>query len=415
MPSDAILHEAQQLHHVSDRTDLLADEHPVVSEALIISGNVRHTATLLEVLVVTKMGPLGTWSGKWHSAATSSTFLKVHRRVHSLTRGPTVLHSTFSQGVLMARSKQFPFETIVVATDFSEKSSATLRYAQAIACLHGAKLVLVHVIDPIGYAFPKGVPSSVSADQAAREELNRIEGQVRSQGIAVHSIVETGDICELILQTVRDHGGDLLVLGTRGKTGVGRTALGAIARQLLARTECPILTVTPDVELLMPWAGRWRTVLLATDFSSCSLAALTAAHRIAHAQLTVLHSLTAENDVERHTHLERLRFLAPMNESHTVPVKHVVTSGEAGHAIVDFALEHQVDLVVLGSPETMLSEEDMVTSTVLQVISGVHCPVLCIPAPHQEKESTTSATRSEREENGRTRNDKVTDSQVSVR
>jgi hypothetical protein len=59
MPSDAILHEAQQLHNVSDRLDSLADEHPLVSEALItISGNVRHTATLLEVLVVTKMGPL---------------------------------------------------------------------------------------------------------------------------------------------------------------------------------------------------------------------------------------------------------------------------------------------------------------------------------------------------------------------
>ena len=58
MPSDAILHEAQQLHNVSDRLDLLADDHPLVSEALItISGNVRHTATLLEVLVVTKMGP----------------------------------------------------------------------------------------------------------------------------------------------------------------------------------------------------------------------------------------------------------------------------------------------------------------------------------------------------------------------
>ena len=59
MPSDAILHEAQKLHHVSDSLDALADEHPVVSEALItISGNVRQTATLLEVLVVAKLGPL---------------------------------------------------------------------------------------------------------------------------------------------------------------------------------------------------------------------------------------------------------------------------------------------------------------------------------------------------------------------
>ena len=56
MPSSAILNEAQQLHNVSDRLDSLAGTHPVVSEALItISGSVRNTATLLEVLVATKL------------------------------------------------------------------------------------------------------------------------------------------------------------------------------------------------------------------------------------------------------------------------------------------------------------------------------------------------------------------------
>lgn len=59
MHSNAILHEAQQLHNVSNRLDVLADEHPIVSEALItISGSVRNTATLLEVLVATRMGPV---------------------------------------------------------------------------------------------------------------------------------------------------------------------------------------------------------------------------------------------------------------------------------------------------------------------------------------------------------------------
>jgi hypothetical protein len=58
MPQNTILQKAQKLHDVSERLDSLADEHPIVSEALItISGNVRQTATLLEVLVVTKMGP----------------------------------------------------------------------------------------------------------------------------------------------------------------------------------------------------------------------------------------------------------------------------------------------------------------------------------------------------------------------
>ena len=56
MPSTSILREVQQLYNVSDRLDSLAEQHPLVSEALVtISGSVRNTATLLEVLVVTKL------------------------------------------------------------------------------------------------------------------------------------------------------------------------------------------------------------------------------------------------------------------------------------------------------------------------------------------------------------------------
>jgi hypothetical protein len=55
----AILHEVQKLYSVSDRLDSLAEKHPVVSEALItISGSVRNTATLLEVMIATKMAPV---------------------------------------------------------------------------------------------------------------------------------------------------------------------------------------------------------------------------------------------------------------------------------------------------------------------------------------------------------------------
>jgi hypothetical protein len=56
MPLNAILQEAQHLHGVSDRLDLLSGKNPKVSEALMtISGSVRNTATLLEVLVATKI------------------------------------------------------------------------------------------------------------------------------------------------------------------------------------------------------------------------------------------------------------------------------------------------------------------------------------------------------------------------
>jgi len=59
MHPNAILNEVRQLYDVSDRLDSLAGQHPLVSEALItISGSVRNTATLLEVVVATKMGTL---------------------------------------------------------------------------------------------------------------------------------------------------------------------------------------------------------------------------------------------------------------------------------------------------------------------------------------------------------------------
>ena len=57
MPSKALLDEAQQLKEVSGRLELLAEEHPTVTDAILkISGTIRSTATVLEVLVATKLG-----------------------------------------------------------------------------------------------------------------------------------------------------------------------------------------------------------------------------------------------------------------------------------------------------------------------------------------------------------------------
>ena len=59
MHPNAILHEIQQLHNVSDRLDFLAQQHPLVSNALIdISESIRNTAMLLEVVVAIKMPTL---------------------------------------------------------------------------------------------------------------------------------------------------------------------------------------------------------------------------------------------------------------------------------------------------------------------------------------------------------------------
>lgn len=275
--------------------------------------------------------------------------------------------------------RPFPFRTIVAATDFTEESSAALRCAQAIAQHQHAMLLLVHVIDPVGYAFPGGAPSGVDHDAAAREEMARIEADVRRQGIAVHSRVETGIVCERILLSLKDHSAALLVLGTKAITGAGRAALGVVTRQLLAHSPCPILTVPPDTAKKSREFARWNNVLVATDFSAASLSALHYAQRVAGNHLIVMHSARCGRHLECPNCLERLRFLAPFDEAHSLPVDHVVTGGDPGRVIVQAAAHLKPDLIVLGAPSPEHPAGDLEQSTVVQVISGVTAPVLIVP------------------------------------
>jgi nucleotide-binding universal stress UspA family protein len=271
------------------------------------------------------------------------------------------------------------FKTIAVATDLSDAASSALRYARAMALAYHAELLVIHVIDPLAYAFPLEVPSLVVSDSAAVAELNKIEQETRALNIPVRSVIETGIVCDRILAAVQDHHADLLVLGTKAKTEAGRVALGTVARQLLAKADCPIMTISPDAIESLPWAGCWRRVVAGTDFSPASTRAVLCAHQAALRQLVLLHVQEAEKSEAPGHLMERLRFMAPFNESHTVPVEHIVTTGPAGPVIAQYAEKYGADLVVLGSPENELSEQDFATSTVLQVISRVRCAVLCLP------------------------------------
>lgn len=279
----------------------------------------------------------------------------------------------------LSQAKPFPFRTIVAATDFTQESSTALRCAQEIARRQRAMLLLVHVIDPVGYAFPAGAPPSLDRDAAAREEMARIEAEVRQQGIAVHSRVETGIVCERILLSLRDHSAALLVLGTRAITGAGRAALGIVTRQLLARSPCPILTVAPDDPACPRSFAQWNNVLAATDFSAASLSALHYAQRVAGNHLIVMHSARCGRHEVCPNCLERLRFLAPFNEIHSLPVDHIVTGGDPAAVIVEAASRLHPDLIVVGAPSPEHRGDDLEHSTVVQVISAVSAPVLIVP------------------------------------
>jgi hypothetical protein len=63
---------------------------------------------------------------------------------------------------------------------------------------------------------------------------------------------------------------DLLILGTRGRGGLKKLALGSVAEEVLHLASCPVLTVGPNVPPAGPDVSDFKRILFATDFGSAS-------------------------------------------------------------------------------------------------------------------------------------------------
>ncbi|MEM1030520.1 MAG: universal stress protein [Myxococcota bacterium] len=176
------------------------------------------------------------------------------------------------------------FDTIAVATDFSEPACQALSQAEALARTCGAELVLVHAsgVDPKGaylYELASRIdePWQAYLDSTlthAREQLRDLEARVAARGHRTRAVFAPGFADQAIVDAVRDVGADLLVVGTHGYTGVQRWMLGSVAERVARLAPCHVLVVRGA-------PASFRRVLVGTDFSSASASALDAALALA--------------------------------------------------------------------------------------------------------------------------------------
>jgi len=132
--------------------------------------------------------------------------------------------------------------TILHPTDFSERSAFALRFAGALAKEEGSRLVLLHVLAPAVIYDEMGpviVPFRQGEEQAARTKL---EG-IAMPGVQVEYRMEVGDAAQVILDVTTETKCDLVVMGTHGRTGLGRLLLGSVAEEVMRKAPCPVLTV----------------------------------------------------------------------------------------------------------------------------------------------------------------------------
>ncbi|HEY5658671.1 MAG TPA: universal stress protein [Myxococcota bacterium] len=141
-----------------------------------------------------------------------------------------------------------PFKKILVPVDFSSHSARALDYAMGLARHFDGKIYLLHSypvhIERIA-AYGMTVPENFEQEcrDAAAQHLHKWVEKVSAEGVKVEAIVTPTFASEAIVKRAEQIGADLIVMGTRGLTGVSHVLLGSVAERTIRHAPCPVMTV----------------------------------------------------------------------------------------------------------------------------------------------------------------------------
>lgn len=279
---------------------------------------------------------------------------------------------------------------VLVATDFSSASQAALLYALSIVRRYGAQLYLAHVVRR----------SESESSRAATEEAWRegqrlttdllVTGELR--GVPHTLLIGHGEIWEGLAPMIEQNNIDLLVVGTRGRSGLARMLMGSVAEQIFRQASCPVLTVGPNTSAPAIREAGLRRILYATDFTSQAAHALDFAVSLAQryqAHLVLLHVLpepaAADPASPRDKLLEdvrtRLQQSLPADAELPPAPQCMAAFGAPGARILEVASEQNPDLIVLGVTHpragTFAGRRWTVAS---EIAAKAACPVLTVRA-----------------------------------
>lgn len=133
---------------------------------------------------------------------------------------------------------------ILCPVDFSNFSSAANQYASIVAKSSGAEIVYLHV------SLPDVTSSSyacVDLEQEAERDRQRLEEYKPDiEGIDSSYEIRFGSPANIIVTYAVEHGIDLIVMGTHGRTGWRRIAMGSVAEEVVRTANCPVLAIKSE-------------------------------------------------------------------------------------------------------------------------------------------------------------------------
>ena len=302
---------------------------------------------------------------------------------------------------------EFKIEKILVPLDFSPASVEALDYAAWLAKQFHAAIHLVHV-------YPPDEASSAGAGHLLFETADTIE-RLNEELTGIHRKhvptfrpenchIQSGRPYDEIVRLAREIDADLIVLSTRGHSGLKHLLLGSTAERVVRNAPCPVLVTRKRKQKSKANSKTFaiRTILVPTDFSQCSLAGTEYAAFLAknlHATLRLFHAvypytnyvfvdragvrLTGLAEAVEQTARQEMDALKQMDSLRDLPVQTETLPGLAVDEICAAAGDPAVDLIVTSTHGRTGFKHALIGSVAEHVVRYAGRPVLVVPSRSQ--------------------------------
>jgi len=267
------------------------------------------------------------------------------------------------------------YDTILVATDGSDVAGVAATQAIALAGQFGASIHALYVRED-------------EADEGGDVATTAVAERAATTDVAAKTAIVDADgpVHRAILDYATDHDADCVVMGAHGRTGLDQYVLGTVAERTLRESSVPVVTVHEETVV----AEDLETILVPTDGSDCS--AVAAAHAVTLAEATgaslhVVHVVDlgvlpvdgsgALLDELQQAGQHALESVIDRAED-VSSVQASLLSGSPHSAIVDYAEDESVDLVVMGTHGRTGFDRYLLGSVTERVVRLSDRPVLTL-------------------------------------
>jgi nucleotide-binding universal stress UspA family protein len=298
----------------------------------------------------------------------------------------------------MRHSVRAPIDTVMCAIDFSETAQFALDQAVRFARRHGARLVLAHVVEPIqdGPYSALMIPSDDDVVLAlVTPKLEDLAATHRVDELVVETRIEKGQPGPQLINIAEATEADLILIGTRGLTGMKNLMLGSTAEHVVRCGLCPVLTMHPSDRLL---DGAIETVVLPTDLSPDATRAAEAfvrlfgewsrpriilafADRPAPYLQPFRHDTLLrfkERDVVKEEREQKMAPVVAILRAADFEVETVVLDGDPVTVTTDLARSRDADLIAMTTHRRSSVLNVLTGKTAQRIVRHAPCPVLTV-------------------------------------